>query len=1075
MNQDQQLSAPSVESALAEVTDRFLDAMRRGEQPSIEEYARQHPTLASVLRMILPALAGVHAATDSVDHEYSSARSDEKRNETIGDFRILREAGRGGMGVVYEAEQLSLSRRVALKILPFAAVLDPRHLQRFKNEALAAAHLDHPNIVEVYGIGCERSIHFYAMRFIEGVTLAEVVEAKRKSQSGNVEAPNLNVESNPNDEARTEVFSHSSDTSLSTPHASLAAETSPVLQAALSTVNSITPKERFRRIAEIGIQAAEALDHAHQMGIVHRDIKPSNLMLDERGKLWVTDFGLARNQGDASMTMTGDLVGTLRYMSPEQALAKRITVDHRTDIYSLGVTLYELLTLRATFPSNDREETLRQIAFEEPTSPRKLDKAIPDELETIVLKAMEKNPDDRYATAREVAEDLRRYLEHKPVKARRPSLFKRLRKTARRHTLVVGMALVMIIAVTALGVTIYAQRVSSQQRTVQRVAESLASARTAIEAGNLVLAEKHLAEGNARLGVQRSVLLAAAMEVDKHAAELAVRKTDQERFDKFMALAREDSNEWFRDQAAREALKLYHIASNPNWEQRLDESTLTPERRRQVKESAYGLLVSLANYSCGQEGLALLESARSLQAPTRAFWFIRERIHRKLKEQVEADRDHQQFLAAEVTTPYDCFILARQAGTNGDFAESKRLHQMAIRMQADYYPSLFWLGLNSMSTYSDLDGIGYFTACAALRPDERSARTNRAQIYRAVGRLEDAEADLSSAILSSRAQSDPYRVNRYRIRSDLYRAMGRTEDARKDAETYLGLINETLESKQTPRDEEYLTTLVSRGEINWALGRIAEAEADYSAAIELPPSDEGRLPRLEKRFYFYTSVERTDDARRDAERYIPIVRQQIESQRATLGVKDEDSWPLEALGVALHFQSQYVEAEATLRRRFEAMRAARPETLHTLHCMDWLGLVLLGQREYDNAEQLTRECLALSEKHQFSNRQIANRKMQLGCALLGQAFQSNSDQAASLKKAFEAELLLNTGCEFIERHRSDYFDLDQLVLNELLQHVINLYTNAKQPDEAAKWQAKFNTMQPRPLPAADTAQSTTKP
>src|SRR5207253_9593257 len=167
---------------------------------------------------------------------------------------------------------------------------------------------------------------------------------------------------------------------------------------------------------------------------VHRDVKPANLMLDERGTLWVTDFGLAHVQhSEASLTMTGDLVGTLRYMSPEQALAKRVVIDHRTDVYSLGVTLYELLTLRPAFDGKDRQELLRQIAFEEPPRPRRLERGIPAELETIVLKAMEKNPAERYATAQELADDLERFVKDEPILARRPTLVQRARKWARRH------------------------------------------------------------------------------------------------------------------------------------------------------------------------------------------------------------------------------------------------------------------------------------------------------------------------------------------------------------------------------------------------------------------------------------------------------------------------------------------------------------------------------------------------------------------------------------------------------------------------------------------------------------------
>jgi serine/threonine protein kinase len=188
------------------------------------------------------------------------------------------------------------------------------------------------------------------------------------------------------------------------------------------------------------------------MGVVHRDIKPANLLVDVRGKLWVTDFGLAHCQSQAGLTMSGDLVGTLRYMSPEQALAKRVLIDHRTDIYSLGVTLYELLTLEPAFNGGDRQELLRQIAFEDTRPPRRLNKPIPAELETIVLKAMEKNPAERYATAQELADDLRRFLEDKPIRAKRPTLVQRAGRWGRRHTSVIwSAAIISLILAASLG------------------------------------------------------------------------------------------------------------------------------------------------------------------------------------------------------------------------------------------------------------------------------------------------------------------------------------------------------------------------------------------------------------------------------------------------------------------------------------------------------------------------------------------------------------------------------------------------------------------------------------------------
>ena len=237
------------------------------------------------------------------------------------------------------------------------------------------------------------------------------------------------------------------------------------------------PRDFFRTVAELGIQAAEALDHAHQMGIVHRDIKPSNLMVEsvvsgqlsvvsdrqrttDNGQrtsphLYITDFGLAHIESDASLTMTGDLLGTLRYMSPEQAEGKSAILDHRTDIYSLGITLYELLTLQPAFPATDRQTLLRQIAVHEPVPLRRLKPSIPVELETIIHKSIAKNPEDRYTTARDFADDLSRFRCDQSIRAKPPTLFRRVRKWGRRHKPVVwSLAVCLLMASVAIGASI---------------------------------------------------------------------------------------------------------------------------------------------------------------------------------------------------------------------------------------------------------------------------------------------------------------------------------------------------------------------------------------------------------------------------------------------------------------------------------------------------------------------------------------------------------------------------------------------------------------------------------------------
>jgi eukaryotic-like serine/threonine-protein kinase len=511
---------------LLEAVQEYQRRLEAGERPARQDILRRYPDLAEPLAACLDGLDLVHrAAPASAAGRAPSAARDELLGDPLGDFQIVREIGRGGMGIVYEAVQLSLGRRVALKVLPFAATLDDRHLRRFKNEASAAAQLHHTNIVPVYFVGSERGVNFYAMQLIEGHSLATVIEqvrgqTLRASADAKAEGPRI---------PKTQFDEPTADT-VPPNEQRVPTETVSHLSIALSTQRSDKQSEFFRSIAQLMIQAAEGLEHAHQAGIVHRDIKPGNLLVSggvvsggvvrsvaahhspsPTHHLWITDFGVAQFHAEAGLTQTGDLLGTLRYMSPEQASGQRVLLDHRADIYALGATFYELATLQPIFAGPTRAELLHQILHQDPRPLRAVDPTVPVELETIILKAVGKTPSERYGSARELADDLRRYLEHKPILAKPPTLLERARKWSRRHPSVVVTGVLLLVVCIA-GLLVNNLMISQEQVKTQAALKN--EKRRAAEARRVVdllvqVAEEELAEQRESQAARRRLLLTA--------------------------------------------------------------------------------------------------------------------------------------------------------------------------------------------------------------------------------------------------------------------------------------------------------------------------------------------------------------------------------------------------------------------------------------------------------------------------------------------------------------------------------------------------------------------------------------
>jgi serine/threonine protein kinase len=400
-------------SRVVAALEEYQEALRSGRSVDRSAFLDAHDGVADRLSDYLDALDLIQSVAGEVTPELGSEMSQSPLGpgEILGDFRILREVGRGGMGVVYEAEELRIpARRVALKVLPATSGLEPRTLQRFRVETQAAACLNHPNIVPVFSAGCDRDTPFYAMPLIKGRSLAEILRTRREGDQ--------------------------TSTSMSLP-----------------TVPGQGPDCPWPVVvARLGLQVADALEHAHSLGVIHRDIKPSNLIVDAEGRLWVTDFGLARVAcNEAGPTSTGDLVGTLRYMTPEQIRGEPGAGDPRSDIYALGVTLYEAVTLRPLFEASDRSALIHRILNDEPLAPRTIAPAVPRDLETIILKAMDKVPDGRYSTARALADDLRCFLEDRPIRARRPSIVERSLRWSRRHRALLATAVAGVVVSMAIG------------------------------------------------------------------------------------------------------------------------------------------------------------------------------------------------------------------------------------------------------------------------------------------------------------------------------------------------------------------------------------------------------------------------------------------------------------------------------------------------------------------------------------------------------------------------------------------------------------------------------------------------
>lgn len=491
---------PDDEEVLDELAESYVTELRQGRHPSVDDYAARYPKLADRIREILTTAAELESLGEpndlSVHRSFRNLSSHDGNSKILGDYRLTREIGRGGMGIVYEAEQVSLGRRVALKVLPGHQYLDPTQIKRFNQEARAAARLQHTNIVSVYGVGSHEGVHYYAMQYIDGQGLDDVLrdlqEIGHKDGDQEMEWNPTRIQSNAA-AARLVSDAHlqrDSSSGLNIPETPVLQPSCPInrgssrsegssssIRLSGSDSSSLTGnRPYYRNVAQITVQAADALHYAHTQKVLHRDIKPSNLLLDPKGNLWVTDFGLAKDAAADDLTHSGELVGTLRYMAPERF---RGWCDPRSDVYSLGLTLYELLTLRPAFNATDRAILVRQVSMERPLQPRTVVPDLPRDLETIVLKAIASEPADRYQSADTFSEDLRRYLDGRPIQARRSTageqvvLWCRRNPMAARLSFAIGALLLTAVVVSSWAAYRFERIAAQRQDALEQKSQAL--------------------------------------------------------------------------------------------------------------------------------------------------------------------------------------------------------------------------------------------------------------------------------------------------------------------------------------------------------------------------------------------------------------------------------------------------------------------------------------------------------------------------------------------------------------------------------------------------------------------------
>lgn len=756
-------------------------------------------------------------------------------NELLTDYEVVSEVGRGGMGIVYKARQRKLNRIVALKVLPaLLGAVRPEAMARFRREAELAAKLTHSNIIGVHDFGEVDGTLYFAMQLVEGQTLRDVLRE--------IEA------------------THSVD-------AVVGAAGSPSGSQATTKIGSSAQTDRayFRRVAQWMTEAAEALQYAHENGVVHRDIKPSNLLLSSTGHILISDFGLARASQRETFTATRAILGTARYMSPEQVDSSRGSVDARTDVYGLGATMYELLTFQSLFAGTDDREIMQNVLHKEPPPPHRIVKHVPRELETICLKAIEKLPKERYATAQEMADDLRRWSLGMPILARRPTAAVRVGKWARRRRLPVALGAGCVVLTAALAGSYAAYRTSNREASDARedattrevrllvidaradydrgdFSKALASIESglAIDPGSVALlnlmADTLVLQGQAKAALEILNGLLARHPDDweahasaarilgdfSHATRAVLYNTSAEQ----TGLSEDERRRQYvehRDAVARlhpDSAELDGLLASEETDPRAAIKLL--DRALQRCPSSPGVIRARAarDDELGDYPSMLVDAERlgALRPGWAVAHWLRGQALQRLDRSDEAEQAYDKAVDRDPADPTNWYARSLVKTSRGRYAEALADVNKVLELAPDF-PYAYAGRARAYAGLGQLENaLADLGRAIALRPNDIEVYHERGKLYYDVGRFDAAAADMSRII-----QLNPKDARAYGNRAVAYIRLKRFDRAIEDLQEAVRI---------DPKDAKGYRNL---GHAEASAGRYDDALASYTKAIELEP------------------------------------------------------------------------------------------------------------------------------------------------------------------------------------------------------------------------------------------------